>query len=112
MLPPRPPSPPAGPPRGTNLARRNAALPSPPLPAWISIFASSMNFMAAEMKKPCRLRQGFAREPGAWLGRLHAHRLAVESAVLGVDHLARLARIERVVAADADVVARAHHGAA
>src|SRR3989337_2782686 len=32
-LPPRPPSPPLGPPRGTYFSRRKAALPSPPLPA-------------------------------------------------------------------------------
>src|SRR6187402_1062133 len=45
MLPPRPPSPPSGPPRGTNFSRLMEALPSPPLPAMTSIFASSKNFI-------------------------------------------------------------------
>ena len=32
--PPRPPSPPEGPPRGTNFSRRNAMQPFPPSPAF------------------------------------------------------------------------------
>src|SRR5215471_21402591 len=51
MLPPRPPSPPSGPPRGMYFSRRKLAHPSPPLPAWISIKASSTNFMLAEMRE-------------------------------------------------------------
>src|SRR5271165_1632687 len=41
--PPCPPSPPEGPPRGTNFSRRNAMQPFPPSPALIRIFASSTN---------------------------------------------------------------------
>ncbi len=41
--PPRPPSPPEGPPRGTNFSRRKAMQPLPPSPAFTRIFASSMN---------------------------------------------------------------------
>ena len=41
--PPRPPSPPEGPPRGTNFSRRKAMQPLPPSPALTRIFASSMN---------------------------------------------------------------------
>src|SRR5258705_89107 len=40
MLPPCPPSPPDGPPRGTNFSRRNATQPFPPLPAFTKISAS------------------------------------------------------------------------
>src|ERR1700722_4864325 len=41
--PPRPPSPPEGPPRGTNFSRRKATQPLPPSPAFTRILASSMN---------------------------------------------------------------------
>src|SRR5256886_7483900 len=41
--PPRPPSPPEGPPRGTNFSRRKATHPLPPSPALTRIRASSMN---------------------------------------------------------------------
>ena len=48
-LPPRPPSPPAGPPNGRNFSRRNAIAPSPPLPAWTNTLASSTNRMMAQV---------------------------------------------------------------
>src|ERR1700719_1426465 len=41
--PPLPPSPPEGPPRGTNFSRRNAMQPLPPSPAFTLILASSIN---------------------------------------------------------------------
>src|SRR5919108_2762972 len=41
--PPLPPSPPEGPPRGTNFSRRKATQPFPPSPALTRILASSMN---------------------------------------------------------------------
>src|SRR5215470_9151766 len=43
MLPPLPPSPPEGPPRGTYFSRRNATQPLPPSPAFTKILASSTN---------------------------------------------------------------------
>src|SRR6266850_1685893 len=43
MLPPLPPSPPEGPPRGTYFSRRKAMQPLPPLPAFANILASSTN---------------------------------------------------------------------
>jgi len=43
MLPPFPPSPPAGPPFGTCASRLKATVPSPPLPASIYILALSIN---------------------------------------------------------------------
>src|SRR5579863_10133739 len=48
--PPLPPSPPEGPPRGTNFSRRKAMQPLPPSPALTRIVASSMN-----MKTSCQL---------------------------------------------------------
>src|SRR5215468_1999449 len=42
-LPPWPPSPPSGPPRGTNFSRRKLHAPSPPRPALIWIQTSSTN---------------------------------------------------------------------
>src|SRR5580692_261192 len=53
-LPPRPPSPPAGPPLGTYFSRRHATIPSPPPPASASIAASSMNCTAATNQKESR----------------------------------------------------------
>mmetsp|Transcript_27087 Transcript_27087/g.45992 ORF Transcript_27087/g.45992 Transcript_27087/m.45992 type:complete len:238 (+) Transcript_27087:1460-2173(+) len=41
MWPPRPPSPPSGPPLGTNFSFRKLTFPSPPLPAFSSIVTSS-----------------------------------------------------------------------
>src|SRR5579872_4701220 len=41
--PPLPPSPPDGPPRGTNFSRRKARQPFPPSPAFTRIVVSSMN---------------------------------------------------------------------
>src|ERR1041384_7544286 len=41
--PPRPPSPPLGPPRGTNFSRRNARHPAPPCPASTWMSTSSTN---------------------------------------------------------------------
>src|SRR5437763_10637839 len=41
--PPRPPSPPEGPPLGTNFSRRNARQPLPPSPAFTRIVTSSIN---------------------------------------------------------------------
>src|SRR3954462_3186422 len=46
MSPPLPPSPPDGPPRGTNFSLRKARQPLPPSPALIRIIASSMNIVA------------------------------------------------------------------
>src|SRR6266853_318119 len=46
MSPPRPPSPPEGPPRGTNFSRRKAMHPLPPSPALILMIASSINMLS------------------------------------------------------------------
>src|SRR5579859_730978 len=64
MLPPLPPSPPLGPPRGTYFSRRNATQPLPPSPAFIEIFASSTN-----IKCLCVMRQRYGyRRPSSSLG--------------------------------------------
>src|SRR6266540_6905521 len=110
-LPPRPPSPPSGPPRGTYFSRRNDAEPSPPLPACTSIFASSMNFMARKQKSPTGLDRAFrVRRTG--LGRNHADGISLVLAFDRVLHLPRDARIQRVVAPDADIDAGMHPGTA
>ena len=49
--PPRPPSPPLGPPRGTYFSRRNARQPLPPSPALTRILTSSIN-IAEKEKRP------------------------------------------------------------
>src|SRR5262245_47801417 len=49
--PPRPPSPPDGPPRGTNFSRRKARQPLPPSPAFTRIVASSINKLCARAKQ-------------------------------------------------------------
>src|SRR5215469_18949119 len=51
-LPPWPPSPPSGPPKGTNFSRRKLTLPRPPWPAWTLIRASSTNFMGDAARAP------------------------------------------------------------
>src|SRR5258708_7730364 len=51
MLPPLPPSPPEGPPRGTYFSRRKATQPLPPSPAFTKILASSTNTGIGLQKK-------------------------------------------------------------
>src|SRR5579859_3106162 len=55
MLPPRPPSPPEGPPRGTYFSRRNATQPFPPSPAFTEIFASSTNILHSSLRTLSKL---------------------------------------------------------
>src|SRR5208282_897544 len=62
--PPLPPSPPEGPPRGTNFSRRKAIQPFPPSPAFTRIFASSINMFAtllAAKTKASSRRRGSSR---------------------------------------------------
>src|SRR3546814_17258704 len=59
MLPPRPPSPPSGPPLGMNFSRRKLAAPLPPLPATTSMVASSTNFMVVGLALDGAGRGGF-----------------------------------------------------
>src|SRR3954468_18016924 len=101
-LPPRPPSPPSGPPRGTYFSRRKLTTPFPPLPAWISITASSMNFI--QIKKPYRVDRAFVGVM-RMLGRHHAHGLPAARALHPEGHLAAHFREQCMVLAHADVVA-------
>src|SRR5580700_11144111 len=55
MSPPLPPSPPDGPPRGTNFSRRKAMQPLPPSPAFTRIVASSMNMSAIYLDRIAEL---------------------------------------------------------
>src|SRR5690349_5674624 len=59
--PPLPPSPPEGPPRGTNFSRRKARHPLPPSPAFTRIVASSMNTAISSWRKVLECR--VYREP-------------------------------------------------
>ena len=53
-VPPRPPSPPSGPPRGTWASRRNVAAPSPPSPPWTQILTRSRNIRPILARAPGR----------------------------------------------------------
>src|SRR3990170_3153128 len=110
MLPPRPPSPPSGPPRGMYFSRLKLTAPLPPLPAWTSILASSMNFMrvtavsGAPIKKP--YREDRALPSSAGLCRDDVHGIPVVRTLHVELDLARDFGKQRVVPADADVLAR------
>src|SRR5437016_12677881 len=78
MLPPRPPLPPSGPPRGTYFSRRKLNAPAPPSPALTKILARSIN-IAIPGAKP---------GPDAPLGAggEHGHLLAPVAGPLEADH--------------------------
>src|SRR5947209_8399275 len=95
--PPRPPSPPLGPPRGTNFSRRKAMQPLPPSPAFTRIRTSSMNNW-----------KGLLRDQAV---SLDADKLAHPAAVAEL-HDAGDLRKQRIVLAPADVLARFDLGAA
>src|SRR5919109_1887773 len=107
--PPRPPSPPEGPPRGTNFSRRKATNPLPPSPAFTRIRASSMNI--AETKRP-RSREAGAQPRAAaphefsliYGFGLYRHVLAQAAAVFEADDAAHLGE-QGIVFAAADVQA-------
>src|SRR5579885_3686679 len=73
--PPLPPSPPEGPPLGTNFSLRKATHPLPPSPAFTYTRARSMNIgipQGPDAKKPRALP---ARGPPTPAGRLQGHRV-------------------------------------
>src|SRR3990172_1992851 len=114
MLPPWPPSPPSGPPRGTNFSRLKWATPFPPLPAWTSILASSMNFMvdsAPQIKKPYRADRAF-QETLRFSGRHHAYRFLAHRALDPEQYFARNLGVQGMVLAHADILACVHLRAA
>src|SRR5207248_10942146 len=99
MSPPLPPSPPEGPPRGTNFSRRNATAPAPPSPAFTKISASSMNCMA--FRPPAGAPRRGALRLGLGLGGLDVHVDAIAASLL-VLHGALDDRIEGEIAAHLD----------
>src|SRR5213592_1839383 len=114
MPPPPPPSPPSGPLRGTFFSRLKLATPSPPLPAWISMRASSMNFMesgAVEIKKPYRADRAFAGVT-ILLSRNHADGLFIVRSLEAELDLAIDLREQSMVLADPDVVPGVNTGTA
>src|SRR5579864_2979932 len=122
MLPPWPPSPPSGPPKGMNFSRRKLVLPRPPLPACTFKRASSTNFMIGPLKQKPRPAPGFGgtvRRPQPTSGALGAlgfrqrvHIEALLRAPLLEFDLARHLGKEGVIGADSDVAAGAYRGAA
>src|SRR5882762_8872660 len=103
-LPPLPPSPPSGPPRGTFFSRRKLTMPSPPLPEWISMRASSTNFITpVETKKPYRVDRASGRS-SLFLSWDHADGLFVVRAPETELDLAVHLCEKRMVLADPDVV--------
>src|SRR3954468_17124031 len=94
-------------------SRRKLAEPSPPFPAWTSILASSMNFIN---KKALPV---FDRALFWGLDRLRrrssfydTHSIVAIGAADGIFHLPVHARVQREVAAHADVGAGVHARAA
>src|SRR5437660_1469290 len=86
MSPPRPPSPPLGPPRGTYFSRRNARHPLPPSPAFTVILASSTSIKkAAGAQRPqsCfrNLPLLFGDRRDRWLHGSDAHKPAHAAAI-------------------------------
>src|SRR4029079_18466744 len=123
--PPRPPSPPSGPPNSMNFSRRKPTQPAPPLPERMEILAWSRKFMARVRKRkggtanrspfadPVGWERLFGRHLGGVLGRRwdHVHLdLAAGAGAEGDDAVG--SGEQGVIAADADVGARIHLGAA
>src|SRR6478735_11529560 len=78
MSPLRPPSPPEGPPRGTNFSRRKAMHPLPPSPALIRMIASSINMLSILIvQATARIRRGgeTPRKVGAGISQKAAFRI-------------------------------------
>src|SRR6266704_6178681 len=94
MSPPLPPSPPLGPPRGTNFSRRKAKQPLPPSPAFTEILTSSMNMDGPRLRPWDRL--------GA---RPDVDETAHAAAIAEFDHAGHFGE-QRVILAPADVFAR------
>src|ERR1700690_1250755 len=127
-LPPLPPSPPSGQPKGKNFSRRKLTLPRPPLPACTRSTASSTNFIAdaalsgygsgaliatTASAMPCSVRLARRRSLpfGARLGQ-YAHIHALVGPLHAELHAPGHHREQRVIGADSDVFSGAHLGAA
>src|SRR5207248_2801807 len=114
--PPWPPSPPLGPPRGTNFSRRNARQPRPPWPAatWMSTSSTNItigelaNWRAGESRDGSirRLSDCAIHQLYGLLDWLDADDAAVRAVVLEL-HAAGDLREDRVVFAEAGVQPRA-----
>src|SRR5690606_25323874 len=122
--PPRPPSPPSGPPMGTYFSRRKLTTPLPPSPPFAKMRAASRNNASTRPLKtegdsrpreppPKFLHRSPARRECALGGDghgVHADPLAPLAHGLELD-VAVHQRVQRVVLAHADVLARVHLGA-
>src|SRR5579862_5945859 len=107
MSPPRPPSPPLGPPRGTYFSRRKARHPFPPSPAFTRILTSSINIMVGLQRQVAGL-QTLARtiqNSENWLTDwFDADELAGTAAIAKHDDAGDFGE-QRIVFAQADIVA-------
>src|SRR5215475_3140440 len=105
MLPPSPPSPPLGPPRGTNFSLRKAMQPCPPSPALTVILASSINIFLVErgLAIPLLFEGGETAKRAGWLfDRLDADEPAGTTFVFKFNDAGDL-RKQRVIFTDADI---------
>src|SRR4029453_2856687 len=91
--PPEPPSPPLGPPRGTNFSRRKLMAPRPPWPAATWISTSSTNMFRTAGAYPMLLRL---------FNRVHADNASTRTVIFELHASADLGK-QRVVFAEADV---------
>src|SRR5262245_14397419 len=112
--PPWPPSPPLGPPRGTNFSRRKARHPRPPFPAatWMSTSSTNIQLASRRSSELVNMHSPFhhfANSPTLfdWLNADHAPMGAV---VLEL-HASGDLRVDRVVFAEACVEARTESAA-
>src|SRR5436305_14396632 len=114
--PPRPPSPPEGPPRGTNFSRRNAMQPLPPSPPRTRTSAESMNMDVKLSAVSHQLSAGNRPPTVALKGNLGFCRFDRDDAAVAAPvvepHDAGDFREERVVPAAAHVRARKEFRAA
>src|SRR5437867_13143855 len=83
MLPPWPPSPPEGPPRGTYFSRRKATQPLPPPPAFTKILASSTN-TGTKLPKS-RLARRRYRPVAAWKRKTRSNGRTAEAKTGGLN---------------------------
>src|SRR6185295_13024330 len=112
--PPRPPSPPDGPPRGTNFSRRNAVTPLPPSPPFTNILARSRNCISIVGSWQCAVgsqKLSLHIAHCQLLCRINADELA-SPALLFELYDARDHREQRVIRAASHAVARFELGPA
>src|SRR6516164_3481002 len=109
MFPPLPPSPPLGPPFGTNFSRRKAMQPCPPFPARTVILASSINIggetRTSGTRPIGRIQRWYFELQAGSFDRLNADEAAGVAFVFECDDAGDFCK-EGIVSSDADIHAR------